>query len=91
MGIHNLKEVTPVNIGGEVTMLPSFSIDEKQLPEIKQWKVGNKYKFEVEAEMVSASKNEYGNSLLNARFKIHKIGTDELMEESEKKARMGNY
>lgn len=56
---------------------PSFSLSEKDLPEIKDWKIGQKYMLEMEVEMVSASKNEYGRSLHQSRFKIIKIGTEE--------------
>ena len=40
---------------------PSFNIDEKELPEIKDWTVGKKYKIALEVEMRSHSKgDEYG-------------------------------
>lgn len=38
--------------------LPSISLDEDDLPEIKSWKVGGKYKLEVEVEQTSISKDE---------------------------------
>lgn len=73
-------------------MLPSFSLSAKDLPEIKSWKVGKKYKLEMEVEMVSLNKDEYGKmSSMDARFKIHKIGEKETMSDEEKEARMGHY
>lgn len=72
-------------------MLPSFSITAKDLPEIKDWKVGGKYTLQIEVEMVSMSKNEYGKSPLDARLKIHKIGEKELLTEKEKEGMAGHY
>jgi hypothetical protein len=54
--------------------LPSFTLTEKDLPEIKNWQVGNKYKLEIEVEQVSLEKNEYlPNQPITARFRIRKI------------------
>ena len=40
---------------------PTFSVDEKDLPQIKKWDVGKKYKLQIEVEMVSHSKGDaYG-------------------------------
>lgn len=72
-------------------MLPSFSLTEKDLPAIKNWQVGKKYTVIMEVEQVSMSKDEYGKSPLTARFKVHKVGEKKLMDEDEKKARMGHY
>lgn len=73
--------------------LPSFSLTEKQFPPLKDWKVGKKYKMEIEVEQVSMSKNEYADrdEPLTARFKIHKVGEEEMYTEEEKKGRMGHY
>ena len=38
---------------------PSFSVDEDELPAIKDWAVGKKYKITATVEMVSHSKGEY--------------------------------
>lgn len=72
-------------------MLPSFFLTDKDLPAIRNWQVGKRYKLEIEVEQVSMSKDEYGKSPLTARLKIHKIGTKELLSEEEKKARKGIY
>ena len=40
---------------------PSFSVNEHDLPEIKNWSVGKKYKLSIEVEMRSHSKGDsYG-------------------------------
>lgn len=71
-------------------MLPSFSLTAKDLPAIRNWQVGKKYKLEIEVEQVSLSKDEYSKSV-EARFKIHKVGEKELMSEEEKQAKLGHY
>ena len=88
--MHTLQE-TPMMPDMPVRMLPSFSLTEKDLPEMKDWQVGKKYKLQMEVEMVASSKNEYGNSQMSGRFKIHKIGEKEIMSEKEKQGRMGHY
>jgi hypothetical protein len=74
-----------------VRPLPSFSLTEKELPEIKDWKVGEKYTLMMEVEQVSASKDEYSKGPLTARFKICKIGEKEMLTEAEKEGRKGRY
>ena len=57
--------------------LPSFSVDEKQMPEIKEWKIGQRYMIEVEVEMTRISKNEWREGEpINASLKIIKVGVD---------------
>jgi|SRR3990167_2890314 len=46
---------------------PSFSINAKQMPEIKDWEVGKKYRLVIEVEQ--KSKNEREDSL-DASFEI---------------------
>ncbi len=87
--MHTLQETT-MSPDMPMRMLPSFSVTEKDLPEIKEWKVGKKYKLEIEVEMVSMSKNEYGKSPMEARLKIHKIGEKEIYTEEEKRGMMGH-
>ena len=58
------------------TYRPSIHLDEKQLPEIKNWKVGNKYELCIEVEMTSHSKSEYNNGAYSAEFKINKVESD---------------
>lgn len=56
---------------------PSFEISEKMLPEIKNWKVGEKYMLVVEVEQKSLSIKDHGpeKGKLCGYFKITKIGT----------------
>lgn len=58
---------------------PSFSVTEKDLPAIKKWEVGKKYKLAVEVEMVRHSQgSEYsyddkGSKKHEARLRIVSI------------------
>jgi hypothetical protein len=66
---------------------PSFSIDEDELPEIKDWTFGKKYKLSLEVEMVSHSKGdtygfEEGKKKHEARLKI--ISASPTEEKQEK-------
>ncbi len=55
---------------------PTLSIDEKELPAIRSWKVGTKYDIHIKAEMISMSKGDgYGYDSdtkrpYEARFKV---------------------
>ena len=90
--MHTIKgESMGVAMEASARMLPSFSLTEKDLPAIRNWQVGKKYKLEVEVEQVSMSKDEYGKSPMTAHFKIHKVGEKEVLSEEEKKGRMGHY
>lgn len=55
---------------------PTFSLDDKDLPDIKEWKVGGKYKIMLEVEQVGADKgdpwDDGESKRLNGRFKILK-------------------
>jgi len=56
---------------------PTFTLTEKELPEIKDWKVGKKYTITLDVEQVSAEKgdsyfDEDSSKQLRARFKILK-------------------
>jgi hypothetical protein len=58
---------------------PSISFDVKTLPQIKDWKVGGKYRLVIDVEQVSASKDDYDfdsdsdSGKLSARFKVLKV------------------
>lgn len=70
-------------------ILPSFTLTQKDLPVIKNWKVGKKYKLEVEVEQISSEKAEYiEGQPLEARFRIHKVRDVSLTNE-EMMARKG--
>jgi hypothetical protein len=51
--------------------LPSISFDEKQLPEIRKWEVGQTYEIGLKVKQVSLSEED--GSPLNARFEIHGV------------------
>lgn len=71
--------------------LPSFRVTAKELPEIKSWKIGEKYSVMVEVEMTEISKAEYDpRQPLEARLKIHKIGVEEMDDEETKQAKRGH-
>lgn len=66
--------------------LPSFSLSEKDLPELKDWEVGKKYNLEIEVEQIGKEKNSYMTDNKNeimGRFKIVKIKAEN-SEEVEK-------
>lgn len=46
---------------------PSFHVDDKQIPEVKDLDVGKKYRFVVEVEMTSKEEREKG---IDSRFDI---------------------
>lgn len=47
--------------------VPSFYVSDKQMPEIKEWKVGNRYKIVLEVEQKSFSED---HNRTNASFDI---------------------
>lgn len=55
---------------------PSLSLDDSDLPAIKEWEVGKKYEIRVNCELVNLSKGdsyyeaEKGKKKYEARFKI---------------------
>lgn len=60
---------------------PIFTVTEKDLPQIKQWEVGKKYKLDVEVEMVSHSKGDTysigdDNKKHEARLKITRLAAE---------------
>lgn len=64
---------------------PEFSVSEEIMPQIKDWSVGKKYRFEVEAEMTGSRIQDYGDDKgkLVSNFKISGIAEEE-KEEKEK-------
>lgn len=61
---------------------PTFSLTDKDLPEIKEWKVGDKYRILLEVEQVGADKDEF-DKRLHARFRILKAHDYDEYEEEE--------
>lgn len=69
--------------------LPSFTVHDKNLPEAKKWKVGKKYKIQIEVEMMGTRKEKHAKpEHLVHSFEITKIGVP--MSEKEFSARRGN-
>ena len=87
--MRTLKRPMDMPMVGGTMMLPSFSLNEKDLPAIKNWQVGRKYKLEIEVEQVSMSKDEYQTGKpIEANFRIHKV-KDTTASEEEMKAKKG--
>lgn len=64
---------------------PTFSLTVDQLPEIKNWKVGNKYKMVIEVEQTSMAKQEYmKDQPLTARFRITKVASEDEDEDTKR-------
>jgi len=53
-------------------MMPQVTFSDEELPELKNWKVGETYRIVAEVEQVSMDKMENGK--MNARFKFLKVG-----------------
>ena len=74
------KKSTPVTVENAVTIKHEefkersvICLNEKDLPEIKDWMVGKKYKLIVDVEMTGMNKPEYGDKSMRAEFRIDKI------------------
>ena len=88
--MHKLAQTKEYMAESPMRMLPSFSLTSKDLPEIKNWSVGHKYKLEIEVEQTGMAKAEYmQGEPLTARFRILKIKSDSDNDET-KKAKMGH-
>jgi hypothetical protein len=82
-----------------VRILPTIRLNDEDLPEIKDWKVGDKYTLVIDVEQTSMRQgNEWEGSTgnkdkrIHATFKITKVGVEEPAEEpyeSEYARRMG--
>lgn len=60
---------------------PSIYIDSKELPEIKDWKVGQTYNLVVKAKMVSSTQDQ--NNSISGRFEIQSMETEDKEDISE--------
>lgn len=58
---------------------PDINFTEKELPEIKDWKVGEKYTVELEIEQTGMNIIGYGKDKgkMSATFKISKVGVED--------------
>jgi len=50
----------------------TFCLSSKDLPEIKEWEVGKKYKIVLTVEQTGLNKRDYDDGRLTADFKILK-------------------
>jgi len=72
-------------------MPPIFSLSEKDFPAIKGWKVGEKYKLEIEVENIGMEKDQWMEKQpISTRLKIIKL-TEELEDNDELKAKKGRF
>lgn len=59
---------------------PRITLSVKDIPEIKDWKVGETYEVELTLKQVGVSNNEYENS---ASFEIRAVSVEDPDEEDE--------
>lgn len=76
----------------EIDPRPEFEVNVEELPDIKEWKTGEKYKIMMEVQQVSSSLGEYGDDKgkLVARFKVNGICSHE-KEDDDPKNEKGEY
>lgn len=60
---------------------PTIRLSEKDLPAIKNWKVGGKYCLVLDVEEVEATKNDYEPGY-SARFRVTKVRQEDEDDES---------
>ncbi len=61
---------------------PRLTISYKDLPEAKDWKVGETYELEVSVKLVGQRMDEYSNE---ASFEIHSVAVDNDDDEADEK------
>lgn len=66
MTSHKLKTIKKpkeekMDMSTSMSMLPSFHVDTKQMPEIKNWEVGKKYRLVVEVEQTSYHEDDHSS------------------------------
>ena len=84
-------EEGPMKVDEMPTMLRGVSA--KQLPEIKNWKVGGKYTIQLEVEQTEARKGDYmgEGDEMTADFKVKKIKSIGDTEKIEEMGEMVEY
>lgn len=78
--IKKLKaEMTKAAINEPYDDRPRISFKETELPEVKDWKIGETYNVIVQCEMMGSSVMDYGNDKgkIRAEFKIVGLGMEE--------------
>jgi len=69
------KAMASMPVMDEPDRLPRITLEESDLPEIKDWKVGGKYQLLITVEQMSHGKKEYGDKKgdLESSFKVTKV------------------
>ena len=62
--------------GVDVMYPPSFNVSSKQMPEIKDWKVGKNYKLVIEVKQKSVNENEDGEVSSNLELVAYAVKHD---------------
>jgi hypothetical protein len=65
----------PQPVSSSKGWLPHINFDFKQLPEAKNWEVGNTYKLVLVVKQVSKTEDDFGGN--NVGFEIIKVGVGE--------------
>lgn len=63
---------------------PTFSLTSDALPEIKEWKVGGKYKLQIEVEQTGSNKSDFGDmpaGEVRNNFKILSVAVEHESDE----------
>ena len=85
----SIKNTMGYDFPEEMKIMPSISLTSEDLPQIKNWQVGGKYKLQLEVEQTEMSKSEYRkDSPFSARFKVLKV-KDMTDSEDDKRGKMG--
>ena len=74
-----------LSVANEYSEKPTLTLTVKELPELKEWEVGKKYKILIEVEQVGINKDEYGEHGTTGRFKVLKATDYAKYEEEEDK------
>lgn len=87
--LNKIKHEPMKGLDMPMSMNPMFHVSDKEMPEIKNWEVGNKYKLVIEVEQKSKSEDEMG---VHAGFEIvaYKHLKDKSLEEMSDKE-FGEY
>jgi hypothetical protein len=73
------KNETISDLASPSDMKPYLSLSTKDLPAVKDWKIGQTYKLEVEVKMTGA--NQYEGKF-SANFDVLKVSTDDDLDEA---------
>ena len=72
-----LKDIAPINPEGSFPgepIFPSFHLTEGDLPQVKDWDVGEEYTLTVKVKMEGKNDTPRG---IEGRFEIHKVGSED--------------